>query len=72
MPGDPTEPRGLGLWLAHRASVPFTDLSPREQREQAREEALDQLREKLSQAGPLGRLTLRMVENLETKRRPRV
>lgn len=48
---DPDEPRRLGLWLAGRAAVPFTDRVPDEA---ARRAEQARLREALARSGKLG------------------
>lgn len=58
--GDPTEPRGLGLWLAQRCGMPLTDYTTPE----AKAADLEKLRDHLLASGRLGRWAARMIDRM--------
>jgi hypothetical protein len=63
---DPTEPRGLGLWLARRAAIPFRDLVPDEA---TRHADLTKLTEALAATGKFGRWLSNKLSNRSAGRR---
>jgi hypothetical protein len=65
---DPTEPRGLGLWLSQRASVPFHDRVPDDA---ARRAELLRLREQLARSGKFGRFVVRLLDRANLSRNNR-
>ncbi len=65
---DPTEPRGLGRWLAQRAEIPLDDQIPTDS---AREAEWRQLRDWLANSGKLGRIAARFLDSTKNRRGPR-
>ncbi len=68
--GDPTAPRALGQWLAHRTGIALEDALPSDAERQAqRQRDLAQLRQQLAGAGRWGQLALRLLEAAERRGR---
>jgi len=59
---DPTEPRGIGLWLANRAGIPFDDKVPTPAN---REAEIAELRDKLASSGKLGRFIEGLIDRVQ-------
>ncbi len=64
---DPTVPRRLGAWLAHRTRMPFHDRTG----ENTRATELARLRAELPSTGRIGRLAARLIEQAEARERER-
>jgi hypothetical protein len=65
---DPTAPRGLGLWLAQTASIPFHDRVPDNA---ARRAEFARVRDQLARSGRFGRFVARILDRISAKRRDR-